>query len=283
MRHSIQRKPTEELQPMNIKTLACAAGAVSAALILSGCTAVGTQYPTITENANPLEYLYQYTLADEAGLFSPYNAMGYLGDKTKLDLTDYEDHTYIKSWWCSKTDEPSYHDEVVQVCEANGGKLKEDGWCVLAKDNKTPIFWCTSWVSNRLCSSTASIMTEGVFPKRGTDYTSPVWQNFVVKYKAAKIKQAEEDRRAAKARDKAAEEELAQRRLNKERLLKARKGQTVCRYTPLMMLGGGSISRGRLVRVNSSYIEIEYKNLDMQKKAVMTQPTDDWYVCKARR
>ena len=259
----------------------CVAGAT---LTLSGCTSIGAKYPTLSETSDPLDYLIKYVEADEAGAISPYLAMSYIGMADHRLIKDYADHTYWKRIWCGKTDLPSYLDEIMNVCTANGGNIQDDGWCVNPK-TKAHLFQIQTFPYYNLCSNSAGISTVGVFPKRGTTFTDPIWQQFVVTYQEAQKREADENQRAAIVKAQAEQDAAQQRILNTKKVLKARLGQTLCRYTPYRISANHTISKGRLVKVISDsniLVEIKYSSGSTPQIKISQSPSD-WYVCKAIR
>ncbi len=270
---------------MKLSSIALTLCATATVFSISGCTAVGTEYPTFNQTTNPLEYLMQYAEADELSLIDPYLGMSYLGLSDHRVIKDYQDHSYWKRTWCSKTDEPTFHDEVARVCEVNGGALQDSGWCLNVK-NKKPIFYVQSKIRS-ICTAGGGISAEGIFPKRGTLASDPAWQQFVVTFNEAKKREAEEQERAEKAKNKSEQDALQQRKLNTAKVLKARPGQTLCRYTPASMGGNYSLQRARLVKVVSDeLIVVEFPNMNGDVWAPQIKRTErawDWYVCKAQR
>lgn len=270
---------------MKSSSLCAVLCAITATFTLSGCNSIGMEYPTFSETTNPLDYLIKYVEADENGLFSPYRAMSYLGLPGNIVVKDYSDHTLWKRTWCSKTDEPSFHDELIKVCEINGGTLQDDGWCVNPK-NKAALFQVSTYLLHNHCTAGAGISTVGIFPKRGTTYTDPTWQQFVVTYKEAQKRESEEQRRAEEEKAKAERDAVQQRKLNTAKLLKARIGQTVCRYEP-WHVGNYSIRQARLVQIiDDQRIVVEFAvpgHGGQRPQTKMSDSPNNWYICKAQR
>ena len=252
------------------------------AIALTGCTAIGTKYPTLNDTTDPLQYLKQYVAADERGLINPSLPLTILGLTNIYITKDYPDHTHWKRLWCGDRPYTSFLKEVYLICSANGGNYQENGWCVNPKTNDH-LFKVNAYDQGRFCTGTGvhSSLVEGVFPRAGTSYKDPTWVRFVEVYKRAQVKIKLEDQEANAVEKRLEEDAARAERLDYQTRIDVKPGQLLCRYNPMLVDKKFDVSKGILVKKLDSQtyiIELMSSNPSMPK-TIKSQNASDWYLC----
>lgn len=214
--------------------------------------------------------------------------MGILADR---NYSEQSDHIAYNRVWCAKADINQLVEDVETVCKANGGVYGKDGWCTKGKA-KTPIFYADVAGNAIQCSGGyPGLKINALFPAKGTDYTNPAWQKFVLNYKASLIKKAEQLRQAEFERQQQEKDQALSRKLAADKLMNARAGTRACRYKPLELDKWNSVGTGTLVGANQvgRTVTIQVKYCPFGKCSIpndtrnISDNADNWYICPSRK
>lgn len=267
----------------------------TSAMVLAGCTAVGTSYPTLNETTDPYKYVAQYIAADETSLFNPAAVTSMFGIFADRETKKEQDHIKFNRLWCSKEGTGAFIEELDTICRANNGEYSaEDGWCTDVK-TKEVVFYARAGFKEKVCTNSPTVVMQSLFPAEGKSYHDPAWQDFVRRYKESLIAMSREREETEALNQKQKEQEELRRKVESEKLLKMPGGSRICRYEPYRISYYSSINEGMLVStsgrdINDGMVEVQIDTGSgiggaerLKQIKTITEPISYWHRCEKRK